>query len=165
MPSLWQRDFLLCETLDPVAHDVDAALVAGVELQHGFLVAVAEQLPREAEDGGRFADAGHAGDNDVGHVAVFGDDLEALDGFFVADYVAQVDGAVLLDPGGFVLGGGIGRIRRGGYQGRSYVVPLVLALRLLLPDEGPAVAIVISLFSSGSLAEMYRVWVQELKIA
>lgn len=119
MPSLLQRDFLLRESLDAIAHDINAALVAGVELQHGFLVAVAEELPREAEDGGRFADAGHAGDDDVGHVAVFGDDLEALDGFLVADYVAEVDGAVLLDPGGFVLGGGVGRIRKGGYQGRS----------------------------------------------
>lgn len=49
----------------------------------------------------------------MGHVAVSGDDLEALDGFFVADYVAQVDGAVFLDPGRFVLGGGVGRISRG----------------------------------------------------
>lgn len=55
----------------------------------------------------------------MGHVAVFGDDLEALDGFFVADYVAEVDGAVLFDPGGCVRGWGWADEGGGGYQGRS----------------------------------------------
>lgn len=52
----------------------------------------------EAEDAGGFADAGHAGDDDVGHVAVFGDDFEAFDGFGVADYVVEVDWAVFFHP-------------------------------------------------------------------
>jgi len=34
----------------------------------------------------------------VGHVAIAGNDLEALDRFVVADNVVQEDGAVLLDP-------------------------------------------------------------------
>lgn len=35
----------------------------------------------------------------MGHVAVFGDDFEAFDGFGVADYVVEEDGAVFFDPG------------------------------------------------------------------
>jgi hypothetical protein len=34
----------------------------------------------------------------VRHVAVFGDDLEALDGLRVADDIVEVDWAVLFDP-------------------------------------------------------------------
>lgn len=36
----------------------------------------------------------------MGHVAVAGDDLEALDGFGVAYYVVEENGAVFFDPGG-----------------------------------------------------------------
>ena len=36
----------------------------------------------------------------MGHISVFGDDLQAFDCFDVADYVVEVDGAVLFDPGG-----------------------------------------------------------------
>lgn len=99
LPPLRQGDFLLGETLDAVAHDVNTAFVGGVEFEHGFFVGVgAEKLPCEAEDGGGFADAGHAGNDDMGHVAIFGNDLETFDGFDVADYVVQVDGAVFLHP-------------------------------------------------------------------
>lgn len=34
----------------------------------------------------------------MGHVAVFCDDLEALDGFGVADDIVEVDGTVLFYP-------------------------------------------------------------------
>ena len=87
------------EAFDAVADDVDAALVGGVELEDGFFVGGAEELAGEAEDGCCFADAGHAADDDVGHVAIFGDDFETLDCFGVAYYVVEVDRAVFLDPG------------------------------------------------------------------
>lgn len=99
LPARGQGDFFLGEGFDAVAHDVDAPLVAGVQFQYGFFVGRAQELVREAEDGGCFADAGHAADDYVRHVAVFGDDLEAFDRLGVADYVGEVDGAVLFDPG------------------------------------------------------------------
>ena len=34
----------------------------------------------------------------MGHIAISCDDLEAFDGFFIADDVGEVDGAVFLDP-------------------------------------------------------------------
>ena len=86
------------EAFYAVADDVDAALVAGVELEDGFFVGGAEELAGETEDGGCFANAGHAADNDVGHVAIFGDDFKTLDCFGVAYYIVEVDWAVLLDP-------------------------------------------------------------------
>ena len=94
-----EGDFFLGEAFDAVADDVDAALVAGVELEHGFFVGGAEELAGETKDGCCFADAGHAADDDVGHVAIFGNDFETLDCFGVAYYVVEVDWAVLLDPG------------------------------------------------------------------
>ena len=100
-----ERDFLLGETLDAIADNVDAAFVAGIELEDGFFVDVAEELPREAEDRGCFANAGHAGDDDVRHVAIFGDDFEAFDCLNVADYIVEVDGAVFFDPGEIVACG------------------------------------------------------------
>lgn len=36
----------------------------------------------------------------MGHIAIFGNDLEALDRFDVANYVVEEDGAVFLDPAG-----------------------------------------------------------------
>ena len=93
-----QGDLLLGESFDAVPDDIDAALVAGIKFEDGFFVSGAEELAGEAKDGGRFADAGHTADDDVGHVAIFGDDLEAGDGFGVADYVVEIDWSVLLDP-------------------------------------------------------------------
>lgn len=46
----------------------------------------------------------------MGHVAVFGNDFEALDGFFIADNVREEDRAVFLDP----VGGGSLIISLGG---------------------------------------------------
>lgn len=40
----------------------------------------------------------------MGHVTVFGDDLETLDGFSVANNVVEEDWAVLLDPDEALLG-------------------------------------------------------------
>ena len=60
---------------------------------------MAKELARKTEDGGRFADAGHARDDDVRHVAIFGNYFQALDCFGVADYVVEVDRAVFFDPG------------------------------------------------------------------
>lgn len=142
MSSLRQRNFLLRKPLDAIAHDIDAALVAGVELEYGFFVTVAKELAREAEDGGGLADARHAGDDDVGHVAIFGDDFEAFDGFFVADYVGEVDGAVFFDP---INALGLRRTAywRSCYQGRSKAAPCVSALRPLAALEDSAFAITI----------------------
>ena len=103
MPSRRQRHFLLRERFDAVADDIDAAFVGGVEFEDGVLVGGAEELPREAVDGGGFANARGAGDDDVWEVAVAGDDLEAGDGGGVADYVVESDGAVFFDPGGEVV--------------------------------------------------------------
>ena len=94
-----QGDLFLGEAFDAVADDVDAALVRGVEFEDGFFVGGAEELAGQAEDGCCFANAGHAADDDVGHVAIFGDDFETLDCFGVAYYVVEIDWAVLLDPG------------------------------------------------------------------
>ena len=99
LPAGGKGYFFLGEAFDAVADDVDAALVAGVEFEDGFFVGGAEELAGETEDGCCFADAGHAADDDVGHVAIFGDDFETLDCFGVAYYVVEVDWAVLLDPG------------------------------------------------------------------
>ena len=114
-----ESDFFLGEAFDAVADDVDAALVGGVEFEDGFFVGGAEELAGETEDGGCFADAGHAADDDVGHVAVFGDDFETLDCFGVAYYVVEVDWAVFLDPGKGVSRGDSGGENEGLYQGRS----------------------------------------------
>jgi len=35
----------------------------------------------------------------MGHVAIFGDDLEALNGFGIANDIVEVDGTVFLYPG------------------------------------------------------------------
>jgi hypothetical protein len=40
----------------------------------------------------------------VWHVAIFGDDFEALDGFGVAYYIVEEDWAVFLYPGGTLDG-------------------------------------------------------------
>ena len=61
-----EGDFFLGEGFDAVADDVDAAFVGGVEFEDGFFVGGAEELAGEAEDGGCFADAGHAADDNVG---------------------------------------------------------------------------------------------------
>ena len=99
MPAGGESDFFLREAFYAIADDVDAALVAGVELEDGFFVGGAEELAGETEDGGCFANAGHAADDDVRHVAIFGNDFKTLDCFGVAHYIVEVDWAVLLDPG------------------------------------------------------------------
>jgi hypothetical protein len=43
----------------------------------------------------------------VRHVAIFGNDLKALNGFRVADYIVQIDRAVFFDPEE-----GLGSVRR-----------------------------------------------------
>lgn len=99
LPALRQSNLFLREAFDASPNDIDTPLIRSVEFEDRFFVGVgAEELARQAEDGGSLADAGHAGDDHVGHVAVFGDDLEALDGFDIADYVIEVDGAVFFDP-------------------------------------------------------------------
>ena len=98
LSALGEGHFLLSEAFDPIADHIDAAFVAGIELQHGFLVGVTEKLAGETENGGCLADAWHAGYDDVGHVTIFGDDLESLDCLCVADYVVEVDWSVFLNP-------------------------------------------------------------------
>jgi hypothetical protein len=51
------------------------SLVTGIELQHRLLVRFAQQLPRETEHAGRFANSRHTRDDDMGHVSLLGDDL------------------------------------------------------------------------------------------
>jgi hypothetical protein len=57
---------------------------------------------------------GAYGEDEVGHVAVAGDDLEAADGVGVADDVRDAARAVLLDPGDVVRVGGGGVVVGGG---------------------------------------------------
>lgn len=68
-----------------MARSLLTSLITGIELQNSLLVRVAEQLPGQAEDTGRLSDTGHARDDDMGHVAVLCDDLEALYRFRVSD--------------------------------------------------------------------------------
>lgn len=93
-----ERDLLLGEALDPVAHHIDTTLVRRVELQHCLLIGVAQQLPRQAQYARGLTDARHARDDDMGHVAISGNNLEALDRLDVSDYIVEEDGAVFLDP-------------------------------------------------------------------
>ena len=58
----------------------------------------------EAEDRGSLADAWHARDDEMRHVAILGYYLEALDGLGVTDYIVQVDWSVFFDPGGLLVG-------------------------------------------------------------
>lgn len=62
----------------------------------------------EGENAGGFAGAGRTGENEVGHVAVASDDLEARDGVLVADDVGDLGGSVLLHPWDVVADGGVG---------------------------------------------------------
>jgi len=56
----------------------------------------------------------------VWHVAVFGDDLEALNRFRIADDIVQIDRTVLFDPCRRVSRGDeIGRCTTVNYQGSS----------------------------------------------
>lgn len=98
LPSWWERDFLLRKSLYAVPHNIDAALVTGIELQDGLLVRISQQLAGQAQDGCRFANARHARDDNVRHVSIFGNDFEALDRFGVAYDIVEEDGAVLFDP-------------------------------------------------------------------
>lgn len=100
VPTRRQGDFLLGKPLDPIPHHVDASLIAGIQLQDGLLARIAQQLPRQTHNGRGLSDARHARDDDMRHVAVFGDDLEPLDGLGVADNVVEEDGAILFDPAG-----------------------------------------------------------------
>lgn len=70
------------------------------------------------------------GEDEVGHVAVAGDDLEAGDGVGVADDIRDAGGAVLLHPrdvvgvggcGGGGRGHGAGGGVRGGRENRAVV--------------------------------------------
>jgi hypothetical protein len=56
------------------------------------------QLPCEAEDGRGFSDTWHARDDHVRHVAIFGDDLEALNRFGIADNIVKVNGTIFFYP-------------------------------------------------------------------
>ena len=63
------------------------ALVTGVQLQDCFFVRVPKQLSGKTEDRGGFANAGHARNDNVGHVSILGDYLETFNSLRVANYV------------------------------------------------------------------------------
>ena len=98
LPAWCKCDFLLREALYPVAYDVDTTLVRGVEFENSLFIGVTEELACETEDGRGFADTRHARDDHMWHVTVFGNDLEAFNGFSVADDIIEVDGTVFLYP-------------------------------------------------------------------
>uniref|UniRef100_A0A0A9FGG6 Pco108913 n=1 Tax=Arundo donax TaxID=35708 RepID=A0A0A9FGG6_ARUDO len=109
MPARLQRDLLLCKHLDLVPHHIQTPVVGGVELEHGLAVAGPEQLVGQRQDARRLPSPRRSGEDEVGHVAVAGDDLEAGDGIGVADDVRHACGAVLLHPRDVVgVGGGGG---------------------------------------------------------
>lgn len=69
----------------------------------------------EGEDTRRLSSPRRAGEDDIGHVAVASDDLEARDGVGVADDIGDFRGSVLLDPRDLVVGG-----RRRGRNGGGH---------------------------------------------
>jgi hypothetical protein len=55
----------------------------------------------------------------VWHVAILGNDLEALDGFGIADDVVEVDGTIFLYPGCLLVWMSWGRSWAVNYHGSS----------------------------------------------
>lgn len=99
MSASWKCDLFLCKPLDTVAYHIDTSLITCVELQHCFLVRISQQRPCQAQYGCSLADTWHPADNNVWHVSIFCDDLQALDSLSVANNIVQVDRSVFLHPG------------------------------------------------------------------
>lgn len=74
------------------------SLVTGIELEDSLFVGVSQHLSREAQYRRCLANSRHAGDDDVGHVAILGNDFESFDGLGVAHDIVKVDGAILFHP-------------------------------------------------------------------
>ena len=74
------------------------SLVTGIELENSFLIRLSKQLPRETQDTGGLSDTRHARDDDMRHVALSCDDLQALNGLCISDNIIEEDWAVFLDP-------------------------------------------------------------------
>jgi hypothetical protein len=82
----------------PARGEERTSLIRRIQLQYSLLVRIPQHLPRQTQYTRRLAYPRHAGNNDMRHVAIFRDDLEALDGFCVADDIVEVDGTVFFDP-------------------------------------------------------------------
>jgi hypothetical protein len=88
------------ERLDLLAHDVDAAVVGGVELEnHLAHVLDAVDAARESEHGGGLAGAGGAVEEEVGEAVGFDEAVDGGDDVLVAGDVFEGVGAVFFDPG------------------------------------------------------------------
>lgn len=95
----FESDFLLSKHFDLVAHDIDATIVRGVQLEHGLFVHVgAQQLPRQTQYGRGLARAWRTRYDEIGQVALFAEHFKPIDGLLVAHNVLQVDGPVFFDP-------------------------------------------------------------------
>lgn len=87
------------ERLDLLAHDVDAAVVGGVELEHHLPhVLDAVDAPGQCEDGGGLAGAGGAVEEEVGEAVGFHEAVDGGDDVLVAGDVFEGVGAVFLYP-------------------------------------------------------------------
>ena len=87
----------------------------------------------KAKDGGGFTNARHAGDDDMWHIAIFGDDLETLYSFGVAHYIIKIDWPILLDPVSMSEGRVLGLDRSFTHHGKSYAAPAEAAGLALIP--------------------------------
>lgn len=118
----------------PAQGEKRTSLIRRIQLQHSLLVRIPQHLPRQTQYTRRLAYPGHARDNDMRHVAIFRNDLQALNSFCVADDIVEVDGTVFFDPSearrqtymdvewtkrSYDNGRGFGRRLRGLYQGSS----------------------------------------------
>lgn len=95
------------------------------------------------------------------HISIFRNDLEALNGLRIANDVVEENRAVFLDPraGGFVTRWWIWERSCGrSYHGRSYVLPLGLALRafLIAPVDDSADAIFFLEYEFGGSETSHR---------
>ena len=89
---------LVCKELDGVAHNVDAALVRRVQLQHALAVLVAQQRARQSQHARGLAAAGRAGKNQVRHVPLARKHKHAAQRLAVAHHVLQPPRPVLFHP-------------------------------------------------------------------
>ena len=93
-----KKPHLLSEHLYFIPDDVDASLVGSVQLQDGIFEGGAQQRAGETEDGGGLAGAGRAGDDEIRHVPLLGEDFQATDGLLVAHDFAQFMRTIFFHP-------------------------------------------------------------------
>ena len=74
------------------------SFITGIQFKHSFLVCWAEHLSSQAQDACCLPDPGHARNDDMGHISIFCNYLQALNRFSITNNIVKVDRAVFLDP-------------------------------------------------------------------